>query len=34
MPDGDPSLSDWIQEFLGDGEGSSVAVIDLVARAQ
>ncbi len=29
MPQDDPSLSQWIGDFLGDGEGSSVAVIDL-----
>lgn len=29
MPDDEPSLSDWIQDFLHDGTGSSVAVIDL-----
>jgi DNA helicase HerA-like ATPase len=29
MPEDDPSLSDWMQDFLGDGQDSSVAVIDL-----
>lgn len=29
MPDTSPSLEEWLREFLGDGNGSSVAVIDL-----
>jgi DNA helicase HerA-like ATPase len=28
-PDVEPSLEEWLAEFLGDGNGSSVAVIDL-----
>ena len=29
IPDDEPSLEQWLSEFLGDGEGASVAVIDL-----
>lgn len=28
-PQPEPSLAEWLKEFLGDGSGSSVAVIDL-----
>lgn len=29
MPEDEPSLSDWLQDFLGDSQDSSVAVLDL-----
>lgn len=29
QPDSEPSLEEWLTDFLGDGKGSSAAVIDL-----